>query len=44
MGNYAFIDSQNVNLSIQEQGWKGVKYLAFMNQLREKMEYKKRAP
>ena len=38
--NYAFIDSQNVNLSIRDQGW----HLRFMNDLKEKLDYKKKRP
>ena len=46
--NYAFIDSQNLNLSIQEQGWKldfKRKFssdMLFTNGLKNKLEYKKR--
>ena len=35
--NYAFIDSQNVNLSIRSQGWK-------LDLSENKLEYKKRTP
>ena len=35
--NYAFIDSQNLNLSIRS-------LLRFMNNLRNKLEYKKKKP
>jgi len=42
--NYAFIDSQNVNLAIREQGWRLLKPFApnkidFMNTLRKKLGY-----
>jgi hypothetical protein len=38
--NYAFIDSQNVNLAIRSLGWT----LDFANDLREKLAYKKKRP
>jgi len=42
--NYAFIDSQNLNLSIRSQGWvldfrKMMPRIVFMNNLRGKLEY-----
>lgn len=44
--NYAFIDSQNLNLGIQKLGWK-LDYQKFrvylMNELRDKLEYKKKS-
>jgi len=40
--NYAFIDSQNLNLGVQRDlGWK-LDYKKFRVYLREKLEYKKR--
>lgn len=41
--NYAFIDSQNLNLGIQKLGWKKEK-IHFMNNLRGLLEYKRKAP
>ena len=38
--NYAFIDSQNVNLSVQELGWK-LDFRKFFVYLREKYQVKK---
>ena len=48
VNNYAFIDSQNLNLAIRDQGWaldfkrlrKFVRDMAFMNDLKGKLEYK----
>ena len=37
--NYAYIDSQNLNLGIQSLGWK-LDYKRFRIYLREKLEYK----
>ena len=44
--NYAFIDSQNLNLEIQRLGWKldFKKNIAFLNNLKNKLEYKKTRP
>jgi len=40
--NYAFIDSQNLNLGIQKLGWK-LDYKKFRVYLKEKLEYKKKS-
>ena len=44
--NYAFIDSQNLNLEIKRLGWKldFKKNIAFLNNLKNKLEYKKTRP
>jgi len=39
-GNYAFIDSQNLNLSIKDQGWK-LDYKRFRKYLDDKYKVKK---
>ena len=40
LGNYAFIDSQNLNLSIKDQGWK-LDYKRFRKYLDDKYKVKK---
>lgn len=40
LNNYAFIDSQNLNLSIQDQGWK-LDLIRFRTYLKEKYSAKK---
>jgi hypothetical protein len=44
-GNYAFIDSQNVNLGVQRLGRKAAKEkLMFMDNLRGKLEHRHVSP
>lgn len=40
--NFAFIDSQNLNLAIRFKDFRP--YLRFMNELREKLQYEKKRP
>ena len=40
--NFAFIDSQNLNLAIRLKDF--LPYLLFMNELREKLQYEKKRP
>ena len=41
--NYAFIDSQNLHLGIRDLGW-NLDYKRFLNDLAEKLAYKKKRP